>query len=416
MKKCFLLLPFICAFTKIEAQINLVKNGGFENYYSCPGGLDNIILAKYWTPIDSNGTLTPYTMPICTPEYCNICAPAGSLMELPLNNYFYHYPRSGNGFASGLMYFDNSFSGEYYQRDYFQGRLFSHLVAGISYCVTFYVSVAQASQYANDHIGAYLDNGSIDVGKDSLHCGTPQTSYTPQIVGDSIINDTLNWVKIQGSYIANGTESFITIGNFFDMAHTDTVRRDLTHVPWNTGNAFSYYLFDDVSIIESSTVANAGPDQWVSPGSDSVFIGIADQGLPTTWYIVGDTTPICYGNGGFKVHPDTTTTYVVMLDLCHNVTTDTVTIHVAPVGVYDYGKQLQFATLYPIPAKSFINVNGANGCTLRVKNIVGEIVRVVSVQNNTQVIDLSGIASGVYFIEIQSLGTGEQIARKIFKN
>ena len=415
MKNRLFLLVFICVFAKADAQINLVKNGGFEEYTDCPGGWDNIILAKYWTPIDSTGTLTPYTMPLCTPEYCNTCAPAGSLMPLPLNSAFNHYPRSGNGLASGEMYFDNSYTPEYYQRDYFQGRLLSHLVSGLSYCVTFYVSVAQASQYANNHIGAYLDNGAIDTGKDSLNCATPLTSFTPQIVGDSIINDTLNWVKIQGSFIANGTETFITIGNFFDIHHTDTIRRDLTHVPWDLGNPCSYYLFDDVSVIASATVADAGSDQWVSPGSDSVFIGIPDEGLPTTWYILGDTTPICYGNGGFKVHPNTTTSYVVVLDLCDNKTSDTVTIHVAPLGLFDPKEQLKFVSIYPNPTSSNITVRGAEGFSLEITDFVGRIVRQSAITQNSQVVNIQDLAAGAYLVEIQSTETGQRIFQRIVK-
>ena len=405
-----------CLNFRSNAQINLVRNGGFEQYYDCPGGWDNIILAKFWTPIDTNGTLVPYTMPLCTPEYDNKCAPSGSLMVIPTNNLFNHYPRSGNGFVSGEMYFDNSYTGEHYQRDYFQGRLFSHLVSGTNYCVTFYVSVAQSAQYAVDHIGAYLDNGSIDVGKDSLNCANPLISFTPQIVGDSIINDTLNWVKIQGSFTATGIETFITIGNFFDIYHTDTLRRQLIYPPWNTGNAYSYYLIDDISVIQSNTIANAGPDQWVSPGSDSVFIGIADEGLPTTWYIVGDSTPICYGAGGFKVHPDTTISYVVALDICDNLTKDTVTIHVAPTIIKDNQYQLLQVAVFPNPTKDHVTISGAENCTATIVNEFGQIMLQSKISSNTETIDITSLPAGIYFVQIESSLTEQKEVKIIFKN
>ncbi len=77
--------------------------------------------------------------------------------------------------------------------------------------MTFYTTLEQSSAYAINHIGAYLDDGSIDGGQDSVGCAAPQTEYVPQVFETSIINDTLNWVKVQGSFVANGTEKFITI-------------------------------------------------------------------------------------------------------------------------------------------------------------------------------------------------------------
>ncbi len=91
------------------------------------------------------------------------------------------------------------------------------LIQGQSYCVTFFVTLGQAFDYAVNHIGAYLDSGIIDTTK---NCGSPQTTHVPQIQILNIINNTLNWVKIEGSFTATGTEKFITIGNFYDKTHT----------------------------------------------------------------------------------------------------------------------------------------------------------------------------------------------------
>ena len=413
MKMKYLIVFLTCAFTSVKAQVNFVKNGGFEHYNNCPypRTLDNIDLAKYWSPLDTNETLVPYSVPLCAAEYFNSCAPAGSLLHIPNNGYFNHYPRSGQGMADFQSYFDNSYS-ETYQRDYIQGRFYDNLVSGASYCITFYVSLFQSSQYAINHLGAYIDDGAIDAGQDSVGCARPQTAFHPQIVEDSIIKDTLNWVKVQGNFTANGTEKFITVGNFFDIYHTDTIVRQLWYYPWNTMNPFSWYLIDDVSVIPSGTIADAGPhEQWVSPGSDSVFIGIPDEGLPTTWYIAGNPTPLCYGWGGFKVHPDTTTTYVVVLDLCGNVTSDTVTVRVAPLGESGVRGAAERVRVWPNPASGLVYVEGGEGCVVGVYDMLGRCVAVGA----GKVIDIWGLTNGVYSIVITDPVSGERVLRKVVK-
>ena len=323
-KPIILLLIFFGNFfpKDLYAQINLVINGSFEARDTCPWGADQIKIAKYWSCIDT-GYLSslPYVGdPNCSPEYINTCAPFG-YASAPSNPTFYQYPRTGNGMAHALMYVDQTDTAlQFYLRDYTQGHLSTALTAGQSYCVTFYV--VRTSQYAIsvDKIGAYLDDGSIDT---TSTCGLPQTTHLPQVYTNTIITDTLNWTKIQGSFIANGTERFITIGNFFDSAHTDKI----TPVD---DDRYGYYLIDDVSVIASNATAYAGPDVNITIGS-STYIGASSNGdgTPCYWYVLGGTAPIDSG-GTILVSPLATTSYVVSMDLCGIVTTDTVTVTVLP--------------------------------------------------------------------------------------
>src|SRR5690606_114255 len=102
-------------------------------------------------------------------------------------------------------------------RHYLQGRLRKRLTAGKRYCVSFWVNLAECSKYAVKELSAYLDNGSIDT---TTMCGAPQTQYTPQITwSGNPITDTANWVKVEGSFVANGTEQFITLGTYKDRTH-----------------------------------------------------------------------------------------------------------------------------------------------------------------------------------------------------
>jgi hypothetical protein len=74
-------------------------------------------------------------------------------------------------------------------------------------------------------------------------------NFSPQVqnpVGN-IITDTTNWTKIEGSFKANGNEDYITIGNFYTDANTDTIR--LRPLPFPNASANGYYV-DDMHLVE----------------------------------------------------------------------------------------------------------------------------------------------------------------------
>ena len=92
----------------------------------------------------------------------------------------------------------------------------------------------------------------------------------PQINNDPIANPLTNkigWSKIAGNFIANGTENYITIGNFLDDASTDT-----THV---YGGSFpdGYYYIDDVSVICTDCPAIVSEELMIPTllGSNEIF-------------------------------------------------------------------------------------------------------------------------------------------------
>src|SRR5271156_997724 len=174
IKKILIMLLFTCAFVFTKAQVNLVRNAGFEQYNPCPLDFDEVKFAYYWSCLDSNYNpedSVPATG-YCAPDYVNECSTSPNT-SVPINVHFSHYPHSGNGMMQQVMY--NSYSGTgigaLNQRDYLQGHLYHSLIAGQSYCVTIYVIMEDGSGYAVNHIGAYLDDGSVDT---ASNCGLPQ--------------------------------------------------------------------------------------------------------------------------------------------------------------------------------------------------------------------------------------------------
>jgi Secretion system C-terminal sorting domain len=409
--KQLLTLILVCTCVKMQAQTNLVLNPSFEQYSGCPTNIDQIKYAEHWNGIDtlwSPGDSDIYE-PYCLPEYCNVCVSNYFCCSIPGSVWYYQYPRTGLGMTQVTMYFDDSYS-QPSQRDYLQGKLYSTLVAGRTYCLTFYVNFEGSgnttpSCYAVDHIGAYLDDGSIDT--NTTNCGYPQSQYTPQVYTNTIITDTVNWTMIQGRFTANGNERFITIGNFFDDAHTDVV-----NYCGPMANNWGLYLIDDVSVIPSDATANAGPDGVVSPGSDSAWIGPHEEGWPCKWYVVGDTGVYSYYTG-FKVHPDTTTSYVMELDLCDNTTWDTVTVFVAPAGVSTVTLNRQH--IFPNPTSGICTIEYAGGAHIALANMLGQQVAEWDITSDRQQLDISSLPCGVYNAVIADPATGQHTVQRLIR-
>ena len=406
-----MMILLTCTWAISHAQVNLVLNPSFEQYSECPEAFDQIRFVTHWDGIDTTYHLSDsvYYDPLCLPEYCNVCSnPSLGYASVPFNGDFYQNPRTGNGLAEMRMYDDTLITRDPRDiRDYLQGKLCTQLEAGTAYCVTIYVNLNECSSYGIDKIGTYLDDGSIDKLQDSFGCAKPQTNYVPQIYSRTIINDTENWVMIQGAFIATGTEKFITIGNFFSHSNIDIEST-------GRGGGYSFYLIDDVSVMPSNSVAAAGPDAYVSPGSDSAWIGPHEEAWPCKWRIAGDTTVISVYTG-FKVHPDTTTRYVMELDLCDNVTFDTVVVYVAPAGVPFDRLTMTQINIFPNPTSGVFTVEHAKGTTIVVYDVYGSARLIRTITDDKELIDISSLANGVYSVVIKDPQTKERTMQMLIK-
>jgi len=279
-----------------------------------------------------------------------------------------------------------------YERDYLQGRLKTPLAAGIQYCVTIYACLTPFSGYACNNIGAYFDDGTIDT---TENCGQPQTTHIPQVEETAIISDALNWTKIQGIVTGSGTEKFMTIGNFRDEAHTDTL---LYPASWLLGNGITWYIIDDISVIEIDSTADAGPDATI-PVGDSAWIGTQDDYLPCKWYYASTGALIDSNHAGMWVHPTTTTSYVMELDVCGTLSYDTVTVTVASTGV-DGIHALGNARVFPNPVKDLLSVSGlVSTAHYRLLNTLAMCIQQGELTGGGS-IAVGALPAGVYVLEL----------------
>ncbi len=373
---------FLIAYNAISsAQLNLVHNPSFEDISSCPSSYGQIFLAVGWnTPINGGGG---------NPELFHVCCSQPYMCGVPLNssNSTFQYPHTGNAYT-GLdvafsAFLDNS-------REYIQSKLIRKLSTGHSYCVVFYASLSDQSLAYIRPLGAYFDNGSVSaIAPHGLAAVTPQVYNISQP-----LMDTINWMKIEGSFIANGNEEYITIGNFFTDA-SSIVGYFGTPTGWG-----SYYYIDDVSVIDADLPAYAGKDSTVHNPGDSVFIGRPSEvGLDEDciWFVNGvpiDTI------AGMWVKPDSTTTYVVQQTICGNVKYDTLIITVSGVGMGEYGWGGK-VKVYPNPANEILTIDGFDGeTTADIYSINGQLLSTLAVKE--QQLDINFLANGMYFIKLST--------------
>ena len=199
---------------------NLVLNPGLDNYLTCPG------FGQF-----SSTYVTNWSKPsIASSDYYHFTCPG--------INPVLQFPRSGEGYAGIIAY---NFGQEY--REYITGTLSLPLVAGQLYDVEFWVSLHNGYIQAINELGAYLSVASPGPFSNVLHINVqPQIENT-----SSALNDTTNWRRVWGTFMATGGEQYITIGNFRSDSLTTITQ------PGTSGSFGAYYFVDDVSVIAQSS-------------------------------------------------------------------------------------------------------------------------------------------------------------------
>ena len=376
------------------AQVNLVSNPSFEDIGSCPTNSGQLYRAIGWNiPINGGGGNPEIYHTCCTqPAVCGI--PSQTLLHT------FQYPHSGHSCAGIDAYYSISPNN---CREYIQSELIKGFSAGHIYCVKFYASLSDQCGAYIKPLGAYFDDGSISaIAPHGLALVTPQVYNTLQP-----LNDTINWMKIEGSFVATGNETYITLGNFFTDSNSD-IGIFVSATVW-----VSYYYIDDVSVIDASLSPFAGNDTIIQPG-DSVFIGRQTEvGLneDCIWFVNGlpiDTI------AGMWVKPDSTTTYILEQTICGNVSWDTVTVIVSTVGIESFTKDGKGITLYPNPATNTLNIESSTKFSqLIVSDVLGNVVIRQQVYNHAVSVDINGLGKGLYFVKM--VGDGGFVVKRFLK-
>ncbi len=227
--------------TADTARVNLVFNGSFEEYRYCPRRVDAVGIL-----INVDGWYQPTRG---SADYFNTCGSRDC--GVPVNKLGEQLPHDGEGYC-GIYCSKNDY------REYLQTRLRRRLRSGDSIQVSFYVSLSEQSTGAVATLGALFTEEDIydTVRGILLHKECEKlsedvsqviaTTYEPQIVhpAELPLADTRNWQQVSGTFVAEGGEQYITIGNFFTAERSGFQEQDsLTQLLPG-----SYYYIDDVFV------------------------------------------------------------------------------------------------------------------------------------------------------------------------
>jgi hypothetical protein len=228
MKNYFkIIIFFFAGFIKSMQSQNLVPNCQFEKADTSicpPPGFVTI-----------NNDLMPW-FEYGSADFLNACDTTG-YVGVPKNRFGYQQAYSGRGYVGLIAYYSTLFN-----REYIETPLLSPLQNGQVYYVQFYVSLEDTMQYAIENLGALFTDTIYNPYPSSggWVTGIPQVENLP----GNMLNDKLNWTLVAGSFIADGGEQYLTIGNFKNDAQT--VRQHLGGTTINTLGA-NYYI-DDVYV------------------------------------------------------------------------------------------------------------------------------------------------------------------------
>jgi gliding motility-associated-like protein len=125
-------------------------------------------------------------------------------------------------------------------KEYIEIHLYKKLSKNKKYCLEFYYSIAERFFYNPNfyypiELGALITD-TIVSRQSGINTQQPQNIYANPQISQQLpqIIDTINWIKVSGSFIAKGGEQYLTIGNF---QNTDTLT-----------NKSIYVYIDDVKL------------------------------------------------------------------------------------------------------------------------------------------------------------------------
>ncbi len=259
--KKYILLSLLLLYSIIsKEQIigpNLVNNPSFEQYYSCPVSSAELYRSKYWWGFST--------------DYFNVCVPPIPInVSVPLNFAGFQYAHTGVAYAGFIIYTNDVINYDY--REAIKTKLSDTLIANKRYCTRFYISLSESSYLAFTNAYIYLDSIGILMTKDSVQDTlTPLLNNGIRVQNDIFNIDTISWFEISNSFIANGGEQYLTIGNFDNI------------INYTVGETSYIYVYvDDVSVCECAYKINLGNDTTLCQG-EAVLLNASLQGATYIW-------------------------------------------------------------------------------------------------------------------------------------
>ncbi|MGN7514457.1 MAG: OmpA family protein [Allomuricauda sp.] len=212
---------------------NMVQNGGFEDFVSCPVKMSNLNKdAEHW----SAPTLG-------TTDYFNECS--RTKLGVPMNFKGKQDPYEGAAYAGLYLFAPRDY------REYIQVPLTETLEKGSRYRLTLFISLSEKSDGAVMDMGAVFSEKPLSVhtkrelSQSELLSASTQTTHIKQFPVTGYYQDKQDWMELSFDMVAKGFENHLILGNFKSNAGTSYLD---TQNPSKNEEGYAYYYLDDISL------------------------------------------------------------------------------------------------------------------------------------------------------------------------
>ncbi|MBT8179290.1 MAG: OmpA family protein [Eudoraea sp.] len=228
---------------------NLIKNPSFEQFGECPvklGNLDQDVM--HWSAPTIGST-----------DYFHSCS---NYMGTPKNFNGVQEADFGSGYAGLYLYAPDDY------REYLQASLTETLVKGERYELSFYISLAERSDFAIREFGVLFSDKPLkfetkkNLSKRVRYSAPANRYHYIKIPDKEFYRDTEDWVEVKTAFTALGTERYMTLGNFENNVGTLKTKRK------RQAKQGAYYYLDLVSLTGPDspiTIARADSEEPPEP-------------------------------------------------------------------------------------------------------------------------------------------------------
>lgn len=170
-------------------------------------------------------------------DYFNGCSVA---MGTPENFNGKQPAEFGEGYAGLYLYAPDDY------REYLQAELSEKLIVGKTYQVSFYISLAERSDFAVKEFGLLFTNTKIametrkEFSKKLWYTIADNEYHYMEIGYTDFYSDTEDWLLVHTQFVAKGTENYLILGNFKNNKRTRLFRTK------RTAKQGAYYYLDEV--------------------------------------------------------------------------------------------------------------------------------------------------------------------------
>lgn len=220
-----LLLPI-----SVVAQ-NLVPNGSFEEFVSCPEHLDGLEFVEHWYKSIIYPDLDYHQNP--SPDYYHACA-MGSIVGVPDNIQGSQFAYSGVAYGGLYTYEATWFN----SREVMGVELSATMIPG----QTYYCSLRYVRPVGWSAVGLASNNLGIKFSNTAFFESTIQAmDGVAHIRVEEVAIDSVNWVLLYGEFVPEHAYQYLHIGNFFSDEETDVIT-------FSQSSVWAYYYIDDVRV------------------------------------------------------------------------------------------------------------------------------------------------------------------------